>query len=532
MASDARLDRNSRPRPASRHFDRHGVARVERPRRRQSADAPARARSGGEARLFAQSIRAQPAARQDRPRRHDRPQSFRRHADQHRVPLRARRTQASPRARTASTWRSFSKAKRTGRLAALRRVTERGLADALIIADTRGADPRVDYLAKLRRPFVTFGRTEGRRAPRVGRSRFRSGDRRRGRPSRGARPPADRLWRFPKFDTNYVDLIEAGYRRAMRSRGLRPPTRAGTSAARQASAAASKPPTRCSPPTPRPTAVVLTNSMHAAALYRRLGDAGLRPGRDVSILALLPEARAQYLIPTLTSYQTDWTEIGDALAKRWSSNSPGPPNGEGLATSRSRSARSARCSSRSPSNSNPATASARSGRRGPPGAVRAGGGRRIDAKKATIICDYQKGLLWCVLVGAGVARSLGVETSAFGVRRPKGTLRTTISCRKSETQVKLPHEQSALPHAKTASRRSGASHARENRPPVQATQPIENSGFGRETPRKSKTIPRHERRSSARTGPEPRKPKRIAGHTPRTADERTEPTPSQCEARC
>ena len=66
---------------------------------------------------------------------------------------------------------------------------------------------------------------------------------------------------------------------------------------------------------PRLTAIILTDSMHAAALYRRLSEASLRPGRDVSILALLPEARAQDLIPTLTSYQTDWTEIGQRLGE-------------------------------------------------------------------------------------------------------------------------------------------------------------------------------------------------------------------------
>ena len=49
---------------------------------------------------------------------------------------------------------------REDRLAALRRVTERGIADALIIADTESVDPRVDYLLKLKRPFVTFGRTK------------------------------------------------------------------------------------------------------------------------------------------------------------------------------------------------------------------------------------------------------------------------------------------------------------------------------------------------------------------------------------
>ena len=45
------------------------------------------------------------------------------------------------------------------RLRPLRRVTERGLADALIVADMEGADPRVDYLGKLAKPFVAFGRT-------------------------------------------------------------------------------------------------------------------------------------------------------------------------------------------------------------------------------------------------------------------------------------------------------------------------------------------------------------------------------------
>ena len=54
--------------------------------------------------------------------------------------------------------------------------------------------------------------------------------------------------------------------------------------------------------------------MHAVALYRRLNEAGLRPGQDISILGLLPDARAQYLFPTLTTYQTNWTEIGMTLA--------------------------------------------------------------------------------------------------------------------------------------------------------------------------------------------------------------------------
>jgi DNA-binding LacI/PurR family transcriptional regulator len=207
----------------------------------------------------------------------------------------------------------FLEGEKEERLATLRRVTERGLADALIVADTGGADPRVEYLTKLRRPFVTFGRTKA-----AARHAWVDPD------FEGAiKGAVDRLaalghrrigLALPHVATNYVDLIEAGYRRAMRAHDLaideawevrRPAGERGGAEAAEALLAAD----------PRPTAIILTDSMHAAALYRRLSEAGLRPGRDVSILALLPEARTQYLIPTLTSFQTDWTEIGRRLGE-------------------------------------------------------------------------------------------------------------------------------------------------------------------------------------------------------------------------
>jgi DNA-binding LacI/PurR family transcriptional regulator len=207
----------------------------------------------------------------------------------------------------------FLEGEKEERLATLRRVTERGLADALIVADTRGVDPRVEYLTKLRRPFVTFGRTKA-----AARHAWVDPD------FEGAiKGAVDRLaalghrrigLALPHVATNYVDLIEAGYRRAMRAHDLaideawevrRPAGERGGAEAAEALLAAD----------PRPTAIILTDSMHAAALYRRLSEAGLRPGRDVSILALLPEARTQYLIPTLTSFQTDWTEIGRRLGE-------------------------------------------------------------------------------------------------------------------------------------------------------------------------------------------------------------------------
>jgi DNA-binding LacI/PurR family transcriptional regulator len=197
------------------------------------------------------------------------------------------------------------------RLVALRRVTERGLVDALIIAETDRVDARVEYLAGLRKPFVAFGRTrtsarhawvdpDFEAAVEGGVERL---------VALGHRRIALAL---PRLRTNYLHLIETGYRRTMRAHGLaidgrwvlwRAPGERGGLEAADALIAAD----------PRPTAILISDSMHAVALYRRLDEAGLRPGRDISILGLLPEARTQYLIPALTTYQADWTEIGGRL---------------------------------------------------------------------------------------------------------------------------------------------------------------------------------------------------------------------------
>jgi len=205
----------------------------------------------------------------------------------------------------------FLESERNDRLGPVRRVAERGIADAVIISDTQSADPRVDYLAKLRKPFVTFGRTRAAARHAWVDPDFEAavedavahlvelGHRRIG-------------LALPELHTNYVDLIEAGYRRAMRARGFpvdegwdirRPASERGGIEAADALLAND----------PRPTAVLVTNAMHVVALYRRLNEFGLRPGRDISVLGLLPEARAEYLIPTLTTYQTNWTEIGRHL---------------------------------------------------------------------------------------------------------------------------------------------------------------------------------------------------------------------------
>jgi DNA-binding LacI/PurR family transcriptional regulator len=199
------------------------------------------------------------------------------------------------------------------RLEPLRRVTERGLVDALIIADTLGRDPRVEYLTKLDKPFVAFGRTRSHvphawidpdfEAAVEGAVDYLAG--------LGHRRIALAL---PDIKPNYVDLIERSYWRAMRRRGLGRDEawRLRTPAGERGGLAAAE---ALLSSDPRPTAVLLNDSMHAVAFYRRLGEAGLAPGRDLSIVGILPETRVQSLIPALTSYETDWTGIGRSLGE-------------------------------------------------------------------------------------------------------------------------------------------------------------------------------------------------------------------------
>ena len=163
------------------------------------------------------------------------------------------------------------------RLGPLRRVTERGLADALIIADTEGVDPRVDYLGKLAKPFVAFGRTRMSARHAWVDPDFEAAVE--GAVERLVALGHQRIGlALPDLRRNYLDLVATGYRRAMRTRGLpvddrwdvrRPSGERGGLDAADALLGAD----------PRPTAVLVSESMHAVALYRRLNEAGLRPGQ-------------------------------------------------------------------------------------------------------------------------------------------------------------------------------------------------------------------------------------------------------------
>lgn len=195
----------------------------------------------------------------------------------------------------------------------LRRLTERGLVDGLIISNTQRIDPRIDYLIERERPFVAFGRSlSGGDHPWVDPDFTRAVESSIAMlVALGHRRIALAL---PRGDTNYLHLILDAYESAIAEHGLvrRPGyvqwqagDEGGGYAAGEALLAEKE----------RPTAVLLSEAMQTVGLYRRLSDSGLLPGRDISLFGILPEERAQILSPALTAFQTDWTGIGERLGE-------------------------------------------------------------------------------------------------------------------------------------------------------------------------------------------------------------------------
>jgi DNA-binding LacI/PurR family transcriptional regulator len=195
----------------------------------------------------------------------------------------------------------------------LRRLTERGLVDGLIIANTQHVDPRIDYLIERRRPFVAFGRS------------LSGGDHPWVDPdfTEAVESSVEMLCglghrrialMLPIGETHYFHLILETYRGAMKKRGL-PFERAfvqrqsadedGGFGAGEAFLAAKA----------RPTAILISEEIQSLGLYRKLNQAGLTPGRDISLIGILPEERAKILSPALTTFQPDWTAIGVRLGE-------------------------------------------------------------------------------------------------------------------------------------------------------------------------------------------------------------------------
>ena len=193
----------------------------------------------------------------------------------------------------------------------LRRAVERRLADGFIISDTLPEDERVDFLIARGVPFVALGRTRSGTgsawldldvAAMARDAVARLAARGHRRLARGAR----------RRDVHYGHLFEVGYRSALealdlpRDRGLVvrvPDTPEGGLELMDAVLAMPE----------RPTAMLLLQETMAIGAYRRLSEAGLRPGRDLAMIGFRQNQVIRHLEPVLTCFELSLKDYGARL---------------------------------------------------------------------------------------------------------------------------------------------------------------------------------------------------------------------------
>jgi DNA-binding LacI/PurR family transcriptional regulator len=196
-------------------------------------------------------------------------------------------------------------------LAYTKRVVARRIVDGLIIADTQRVDPRIDYLIARKMPFVTFGRSRsGGAQPWIDLDLE-------GMAEDAVRHLADLghkriAMALPASEVNYGYVSAKAFSEAIARRDgchgalmRAESTEAGGYALGDQVIAAS----------PRPTAIILVNVDTAIGLYRRLNEAGIRPGADIAITGFLYAPHCKYLAPALTCYQTDLKSLGARLGE-------------------------------------------------------------------------------------------------------------------------------------------------------------------------------------------------------------------------
>jgi DNA-binding LacI/PurR family transcriptional regulator len=195
----------------------------------------------------------------------------------------------------------------------MRRVVERRIADAMIIADTQRIDPRIDYLMKRKLPFVAFGRSLS-----GGDHTWLDLD------FEGvAEQSIDRLTRLghrriaiatASNEVNYGYLFVEACRAALARRGL---TLADDLVLREAltEAGGVRVGERLTQFDEPPTAVLLVDNKMATGLYHRLSDAGVIPGRDIAVIGFDDSPHGGYLNPPLTRFRLSLEDLGRKLGE-------------------------------------------------------------------------------------------------------------------------------------------------------------------------------------------------------------------------
>jgi len=195
----------------------------------------------------------------------------------------------------------------------VQRMIARHLVDAMIISATHRRDTRIDVLREARLPFITLGRsaTEGEH-PWI--DLDFAGVARRAVDRLAAAGHRRIAVAVPSNDINLGFVFLDSYKSALTANGLpfdpalvfRVPSseQGGYQLGHDICAMGD-----------RPSAVVLNYELLALGLYRRLGESGLTPGRDLAVIGFREGPASRFLAPTLTCFRLSLRELGIALGE-------------------------------------------------------------------------------------------------------------------------------------------------------------------------------------------------------------------------
>jgi DNA-binding LacI/PurR family transcriptional regulator len=209
----------------------------------------------------------------------------------------------------------------------LRRVVESRLADAVVLAQTRRKDERIDYLTDVGFPFATLGRSQsgGESYPSLDLDFEKAG-----------REAVERLVAFGHrriaairpLDLNFGYLFLAGYRKGLRRRGIAPdPGLVFAGDINEAGGYAVTPEVMAG--RDPPTAIIYNNDAMALGGCKALVEMGLRPGRDVAVIVIVDTPLCRYFSPALTSFRPTLEPLGRRLAEMLLAAMPAYAGSEG-----------------------------------------------------------------------------------------------------------------------------------------------------------------------------------------------------------
>ena len=195
----------------------------------------------------------------------------------------------------------------------LQRAVSRGLADGWLLSATMRNDPRIPFLLSRKVPFVTLGRSlSGGSQPWIDLDFEAVAHRSVARlAAAGHRRIA---LAAPASDNNLGHVFAEANRAALHEAGLAVDPalllRVGSGEAGGYDAVDAL--LRLPEP---PTALILNGETMPVGAYRRLHEAGLRPGRDMSLIGVRETPASRSLSPSLTCFSLSLDDLGRHLAE-------------------------------------------------------------------------------------------------------------------------------------------------------------------------------------------------------------------------